>query len=387
MREEEILALAMAQIQGLGRRSLNKLLDYTGSVMTFAELPYHEMEKKIGKKCAKNFADIYGDTPDEKKENLLKVGERCAKDLEKKGISFVSCLSEKYPKRLSYIPDKPFLLYYSGRLPDDKKPTVAIIGARACSEYGKMVAYKFGRELAIDGVQIVSGMARGIDGVGQKGALSVHGQTYAVLGSGVDVCYPKEHIGLYEEIKNNGGLISEYPPGTKPLTGFFPERNRIISGLADIVLVVEAKTRSGTYITVTQALEQGREVYAVPGRITDVLSDGCNRLIKDGAGVADGVNTLLDVLKQMYPVWNVQVAPGAIYKTELLEPEENVRKLLRSKIRTVLDSTPVNISEIGKKIAAKGIDVSIQNLMKELLYMEMEGSVEGEGCYYWLKFK
>ena len=158
----------------------------------------------------------------------------------------------------------------------------------------------FARELSISGVQIISGLARGIDGIAQRNSIKVGGSTFGVLGCGVDVIYPKENDDIFNDILINGGLLSEFEPGTQPLRQYFPSRNRIISGLSDIVLVVEARKRSGTYITVTQALEQGREVYAVPGRITDALSDGCNNLIASGAGVAVDPNAVLEELREIF---------------------------------------------------------------------------------------
>lgn len=158
-----------------------------------------------------------------------------------KGIRFVPWFSEDYPKCLKNIPDYPYALYIKGNLPDENSRRAAIIGARRCTPYGEKYAVEFARTLAGMGVEIISGMARGIDGMGHRGALLGGGKTYAVLGCGVDICYPKEHIGLYVDIlEQGGGILSEFPPGTAPLGRHFPARNRIISGLADAVLVMEA---------------------------------------------------------------------------------------------------------------------------------------------------
>ena len=180
------------------------------------------------------------------------------------GISFVSLEDASYPKRLRHIANPPYGLYVKGCLPQGE--TVAIVGARMCSEYGRTVARELGRMLAARGVGVVSGMARGIDAAGHQGALDVGGISCAVLGCGVDVCYPKSSRALYEEILERGSVVSEYPPGTQPIPGYFPQRNRIISGLVRAVVVVEAKQRSGSLITADFALEQGRDVYAIPGR-------------------------------------------------------------------------------------------------------------------------
>ena len=191
----------------------------------------------------------------------------------------------EYPQRLKNISGRPRNLYVLGRLPEENRLSVAIIGARDCSEYGKYVARELGTVLGGSGIAVISGMARGIDGISQEAALNAGGSSFGVLGCGVDVCYPKENRQLYERLKLSGGILSEYPPGSPALACHFPPRNRIVSGLADVIVVIEARVKSGTLITVDMALEQGREVYVVPGRVTDRLSDGCNRLIKQGAGI------------------------------------------------------------------------------------------------------
>lgn len=201
------------------------------------------------------------------------------------GINFVHAECSNYPQRLKKIFDAPFGIYYKGRLPKEDVPTAAIIGARNCTNYGREIATLLGYELSKQGVQIISGMARGIDSYGHIGAINSGGSTFGVLGCGPDVCYPRENINIYMDVLENGGIISEYPAGTQPLAHQFPMRNRIISGLADVVIVVEAREKSGSLITVDQALEQNKEVMVVPGRIGDRLSEGCNNLIKLGAQV------------------------------------------------------------------------------------------------------
>lgn len=194
---------------------------------------------------------------------------------------------------LKGMPEK---LWYIGRLPDETKPSVAIIGSRRSSIWGNETARYFANELARAGVQIISGLAWGIDGMAHEGALEAGGDTFAVEGCGVDRCYPAGHGALYDKICENGGVLSEQAPGKPPLACYFPARNRIISGLSDLVLVVEARERSGSLITADFALEQGKDVWAVPGRITDELSQGCLNLIKQGAGVADKPETILEAL-------------------------------------------------------------------------------------------
>lgn len=211
-----------------------------------------------------------------------------------KTIRCIDRNSPDYPEKLRNYPDMPEKLYVKGRLPDPKKPAAAIVGARMCSSYGRLQAFRFARELSRAGVQVISGLAYGIDAEGHKGALEGETATYAVLGSGADICYPAANRPLYQRIlRNNGGILSEYPPGTEARNYFFPARNRIISALSDVILVVEAKEKSGSLITARFGLEQGKAVYAVPGPVTEVLSKGCHMLIYDGAGIAFSPEILL----------------------------------------------------------------------------------------------
>lgn len=216
-------------------------------------------------------------------------------ELEEKHIKFIISEDSDYPIRLKQLYDYPFSLYVKGKLPDQTLPSVAIIGARACSEYGREMAYYFGQRLAKCQIQIISGMAVGIDAWGQKGALQ-YGNTFAVLGTGVDICYPSENIALYMQIQKNGGLLSEFPVGMQGFPHLFPIRNRIISGLSDLILIIEARKKSGSLITADQALEQGKDVCVIPGRITDPLSVGCNDLIKNGAGIITDPEDVLEWL-------------------------------------------------------------------------------------------
>ncbi|MBR2188208.1 MAG: DNA-processing protein DprA [Eubacterium sp.] len=192
-----------------------------------------------------------------------------------------------YPEKLRAYARMPEELYVIGRLPDPAGKCVAIVGARRCSNYGYSEAKRFGKVLAEHGVQVISGMALGCDAAGHEGALEGGGRTFAVLGSGADVCYPSSNRLLYEQIlRTGGGILSEFEPGTPAAGWHFPIRNRIISALSDLVLVAEARRKSGSLITVEYALEQGKAVYAIPGRNRDPASAGCNHLISEGAGIA-----------------------------------------------------------------------------------------------------
>jgi len=204
---------------------------------------------------------------------------------------------ELYPAMLAAAPDAPAILFYRGSLEILMSiPAIAVIGSRRCTQYGRRVAASLSRDMAAAGVAIVSGLARGIDSEAHRGALQAEGTTVAVMGHGLDICYPPEHAGLAAEIEQKGVLLSEYPPGTPPAKFRFPERNRIISGLSRGVVVVEAGRESGTMITVGTALDQGREVFAVPGEITRALSMGTNMLLRDGAGAVITADDVLNPL-------------------------------------------------------------------------------------------
>ena len=266
---------------------------------------------------------------------------------------------EMYPQRLLVYENMPQIIYVKGKLPLEKRKTVAIVGARICSHYGAYQAYRFAKELTQQGVQIISGLAKGIDANAHKGALDAGGNTFAVLGCGVDICYPKQNQKLYEQIIKSGGVLSEFDNQTPPFAGNFPRRNRIISGLADLVLVVEAKKKSGSLITANYALEQGKTVFAVPGRVDDVLSEGCNLLIADGAGVANSVESILSEL-QILP----KKKGDFRHKSKIwLASHEEMGY-------SCLDLQPKNIEEIFQEVSLKPGEI-----MEILLKLELEGLI------------
>ncbi|HJB47724.1 MAG TPA: DNA-processing protein DprA [Candidatus Mediterraneibacter surreyensis] len=286
--------------------------------------------------------------------------------MREKSIRFVPYFSEEYPKRLKEIPDFPYAIYVKGRLPEEERKNVAVIGARRCTPYGEKYAIDFARALAECGVGIISGMARGIDGMGHRGALLAEGKTFAVLGSGVDVCYPREHIGLYMDIlEQGGGILSEQPPGTAPLPRNFPARNRIISGLSDAVLVLEAGEKSGSLITVDMALEQGRDVYALPGPVNSTLSCGCNRLIRQGAGLLLSPDSLVEE-------WGLHKILGSNEGEKKIKNEktlESTEKLVYSclglypkDLDQLVRETKLNIKEVLDKL----ISLELQGLIREI---------------------
>lgn len=271
-----------------------------------------------------------------------------------------------YPERLKVLADSPERLYVLGNLPEPGKKSVAIVGARACSAYGRKQARYFAVSLAARGIQVISGLAAGIDAAAHEGALEGGGKTFAVLGCGTDICYPRENYGLYRRIREQGGLLSEYEPGVAPHAWHFPRRNRIISGLADLILVVEAKQRSGALITADCGLEQGKIVCAVPGRLGDALSAGCNQLIAQGAGIALSPELLLEELG-IYgaPEWQKEEKVCRSYP-------ENFRKVWRC------------LSTDGKSLEELSVDTGlcISEVARILMALVMDGIAEEDGAGY-----
>lgn len=296
-REEEApYELWLCSFPNMGNRQMRKLVELCGSAMAvyYAETDRWRQVLREGQvQSLKQFTEAWN--PKREYERLA------AQD-----IGLVTLWDSRYPERLRQIPDAPCGLFYRGSLPGNE-PAVAVVGARDCSQYGVYAAQKLGEALGQSGITVVSGLARGVDGISQRVALEAGGRSWGVLGCGVDVCYPKQNRELYGKLPAQGCLLSSYPPGTPALARNFPPRNRIVSGLADAVVVVEAREKSGTLITVDMALEQGREVYAVPGRITDRLSDGCNRLIRQGAAPLLHPEELPE---EIWRIWNRRYLPA-----------------------------------------------------------------------------
>lgn len=246
-----------------------------------------------------------------------------------------------YPQKILQIPDHPYLLFIRGNLPQQTE-AVGIVGARMCSEYGRSIARKLGEMLGQKRIPVISGMALGIDSASQAGALSVGGYTCAVLGCGCDICYPNASRNIYHNILESGGcILSEYLPGTAALPYHFPARNRLISALSDLVIVVEARRRSGSLITADFALEQGKEVFAVPGRLGDALSEGCNHLIAQGAGVLYDLDEFFRNINLFHSFGKIAEKTDPDHDL-LLEKEEFM-------VYSCLNLTPRSIHEIARE--------------------------------------
>ncbi len=221
--------------------------------------------------------------------------------LAKYGIRTVSIWEKDYPPLLKRIPDPPVVLFYVGDVGVLREPGLAVVGTRTPSSYGKWAATHFTRELTQRGITIISGLARGVDTIAHQTALRTGGKTVAVLGCGVERCYPPENLKIYRQIPRQGALLSEFFIGTGPDATNFPRRNRIISGLSQGTLVIEAGERSGALITAFYALNHNREVFAVPGNVNNPKSTGCNRLIQQGAKLVQTVDDILEEIEQLLP--------------------------------------------------------------------------------------
>ena len=271
-----------------------------GPVKKFALLNKFETAKRIYNATEKEILKVDG-MSDKIVQNMQKAKdakllEKYEKYILKNDIKIINISDDNYPAKLKNIHAQPITIFANGDISLLNSKSIAIVGSREPSKYGIYVAEKFSKELSKEGITIVSGLARGIDTFAHVGALSSFGKTIAVLGSGIDVVYPKENAKYYREISEKGLIISEYIVGTAPESKNFPQRNRIISGLSDGVLVVEARKNSGTMITTDFALEQGKELYVIPGNITSNLSAGTNNLIKEGAKLVTDVYEILEDL-------------------------------------------------------------------------------------------
>lgn len=280
---------------------------------------------------------------------------------------------QEYPRKLREISDPPQVFYETGKHSAyDAYLTVAVVGARECSAYGSLAAKELGKRLAEAGIPVISGMARGVDSISQWAALEAGGCSTAVLGSGIDVCYPKGSLRLYERLSEEGTLLTEYPLGTAPRAGNFPRRNRIISALADVVAVVEAGEKSGTLITVDLALEQGKDVYAMPGRITDRLSRGCNRLLKQGAGLLLSPESFVDELLFMH---------GKDRTIKPCPPEEMLpeKELI---VWRLLTTDPQSVEDICSEVQKKYSGITLGEVMELLLNLCVRKKACQKDGYY-----
>ena len=360
--EDRIYDYWVATLQDGYLGKLTELVARAGDARSFYELSESQM-RNLG--ISQRLADYITDR--KKDRDSIK---RDYESLEKKGISYVNHSDKDFPARLKGIPTPPYGLFVRGSLPDGSRPKVAVIGSRECSEYGRIMAEYFGGNLARNGIDIISGMAWGIDGIAQSAALAAGGRSYGVLGCGVDITYPSKNMVLYRKLcKNGNGLISEYAPGTAAEARRFPPRNRIISGLCDVLIVVEARAKSGTLITVDMAIDQGRTVMVVPGRLTDSLSAGCINLMYQGALPATSIDTVLEQLGMT--VTSKRLKRSRRSECEVAVVEKRDEKRLPEDMKTVAEQLTIDPRSTDEIAELSGVPV--KNVMIILSKLEMEG--------------
>lgn len=356
--DEREAYIGFAAFSGIGPLRLKLLVDYFGSAEAAWSAPQATLlQIGLGEKLTCKFVDFRKNFSPQSYEAELRAKE----------IEILTRIDPDYPKKLLEIPDPPIVLFIKGKLPAAEKPHVAVVGTRKPTAYGKQVTQTLTRDLVANGCTIVSGLARGIDGIAHRTAVENHGLTIAVLGCGVDIIYPPEHRTLYGEIiAGNGAIVSEVPPGHTVLRGLFPARNRIISGLSLGIIVTEGAEDSGSLITARLAAEQGREVFAVPGPITSYLSAGPTKLIKQGAKLVTDVQDILEELD----IKSVKYQVSGIKKT-------NGQLILDEKQKTIVDLLVRGEMHYDEIIRESGFSVSqVGNLLTQL---ELSGIIRSSG--------
>jgi DNA processing protein len=349
--------VALSFVDGLGKISYRTLIRKFGSPGRVFQASIKDLERLEGLRL-KVIKGIKGFNQAARVENELAL-------MRKHQVTLVTFLDNNYSSNLLNIYDPPPFLYVKGELRKEDKVAVAVVGSRFASHYGKLVTERICHDLALEGVTVVSGMARGIDTSAHRGALSAKGRTIAVLGCGIDVNYPAENKKLREEIAKSGALVSEFRMSTSPASSHFPVRNRIISGLSLGVVVVEASHRSGSLITARLALEQGRDVFAVPGSIGSLRSRGTHKLIKEGAKLVEDTQDIFDeLLPQIRGCSRLSDAQQG--KGELVSEEaRNILELLEQgqlQIDKIISGTGLSSSQVSTTL----LDLELQGLIKQL---------------------
>ena len=348
--------IALSRVKGLGRVTFKKLVAHFGDPAAVFSSTSSELSAIEGLDA--NVIEGLCDFAEwEEVEKEIRRAEQA-------GATLIPFSDPNYPPRLRMIADPPPLLYVKGEICADDDRAVAVVGSRSASEYGQRVARNLCRDLASLGFTVVSGMARGLDGAAHEAALSAGGRTLAVLGSGVDRPYPPEHEKLYHRIREKGAVISEFPMGTRPLAFNFPARNRLISGLSLGVVVVEATEKSGSLITAALALEQGREVFAVPGEVGASRSRGTHRLIRQGAKLVESAADIVE-----------EIAPQLLNRGSESRPcaQRMLPQQARAEARKVLALLQEHSAHIDEVIERSGL--SPAEVSEILLDLELQGYV------------
>ncbi len=354
MTDQELIGwLALKRVPRLGDMGLKRLMEVFDSSQSVFSASIEELMERAD--CAESLARAIKDCPSHPKAQVE------LKAIGKAGIIVLTLKDPGYPKSLAAIANPPPILYMKGELLPEDQQAVAIVGSRKASPYGIRTAESIAQELSVHGFTIVSGLARGVDSAAHSGALAGGGRTLAVLGCGLDIQYPPENTQLCQEIIQQGAVISEFPLGTPPLPEHFPHRNRIISGLSMGTLVVEATERSGSLITAQCALEQGREVFAIPGNLGAMNSQGTNRLIKAGAKLVEEVQ---DILEELQPQLGAKRRVLTQSPQTQLEPIEEA-------LYEMLSDEPRHIDELISQSRLPSAQVS-----GVLLQLELKGTVK-----------
>lgn len=358
--KEKTFLCTLHCVNGIGTKSLWKIKEVFGSFQACYEASNHQLQASfLAKDVVDSIVDIRSSDPEVSFNRMVADG-----------IKTVTWDEDAYPAMLRHISNPPYILYYRGQIEYLYSPTIALIGSRLASYYGKNTARKLGRELAARGITVVSGLARGIDSEAHRGALEA-GYTVAVLGCGLDIIYPPEHEKLYSEITASGAIISEFPRHTGPEPGNFPMRNRIISGLCRGIVVVEAQEKSGALITADFALEQGRDVFAVPGPINSKTSVGTNNLIKQGAKLVAGCQDITEEYSDL--VDSNEPVPLEQGGLPFLTAEEN-------QIIEAMGNDPGHFDYLLDKTG-----FNIGQLSTLLLQLELRGIIRGLPGNYYIK--
>jgi DNA processing protein len=360
--------VAITRIEGLGIRGCHKLIEHFGSPQGAYMASLTELEScGIPSRAAQA---IFAQT-------ALQDAEKELEKAEKAGYRLISLESEDYPHLLKQIPDAPLVLYVRGDVKVLSQYSVAMVGTRRPSAYGSSVAHRLARDLAERQLVVVSGLARGIDSASHRGALEAKGRTVAVLGSGIDVMYPRENKRLADEIANSGAVISEFPLGTGPTPENFPIRNRLISGLSLGVVIVEAAEYSGSLITARLAVDQNREVFAVPGNITSPQSFGPNHLLKQGAKLVD---QWMDVIEEFPAEVRMQLLPpteasdagpmsaqaGTLFTSSLTPEQQTVFEVLRADQALFVDEIVSAANAPHPRVLAALLHLEMNGLIRQL---------------------
>ncbi len=351
MSSEEAFWLAFSNVRGIGAVRFRKLLNFFGELSAAWQADRSQL---INAGLTDKAADQVLETRKSISPELLED------DLKRKGIKYLTWNSSQYPRYLLEIAQPPPVLYFIGEINPADDLAIAIVGTRNVTKYGRQITRDTAAYMAGNGITVVSGLARGVDGIAHQAAIEAGGRTFAVLGSGVDVIYPPDHRKLAREISQHGALISDYPPGTKPDGINFPPRNRIISGLSRGTVVIEAGERSGALITAKFALEQGRDIFAVPGSVLSQMSKGTNQLIAEGATPMTNPVIITDTLNL--------ARTGKERKTEKIDISPIEQNILR-----ILGDESMHIDEICARTS-----LSIEKLTAELTMMELKGVVQRE---------